>query len=498
MVALVQTAIMLPLMLVALPAGAIADMFDRRRVALTGLGFACLSATGLTILAVAGLVGPWTLLGFCFLIGVGVALFGPAWQSSVGEQVKPEHLPAAVALGSISYNVARSFGPAVGGLIVASLGAVAAFATNAICYLPLIAALFRWRRAPTSARLPPERFDRAIISGTRYVIHSPPIRILLVRTLVSGLGGASVSALTPLVARDLLHGSAGTYGLLLGAFGVGAVAGAMMIDRLRTQLSAEAGVRLCAVVAGAMILVVGLSRHVWLSCGALAIAGGAWMLLIALFNIGVQLSAPRWVTARALAWFSTAITGGMAFGAFLWGHVGQAYGIDAAMIASGTVVMLTPLLGLVLRMPQVAGPEVQGTERVEPKVRLALTPRSGPVILEIDYRVDPAQARDFYAAMQAVRRARLRSGGFDWSLARDIADPELWTEHYHCPTWRDYLRQRDRLTRSDELAQQRASAFHRSGEMQPVRRRLERPFGSVRWRADTPDPKDDRVGIYPP
>lgn len=498
MVASVQTAIMLPLMLVALPAGAIADMFDRRKVALTGLGFACLSGIGLTACAFAGLVTPWLLLSFCFLVGVGGALYGPAWQSSVGEQVPAEQLPAAVALSSISYNIARSFGPAVGGAIVVAAGARAAFGTNAASYLPLMLALLLWRRDQVPARLPPERLDRAIISGARYVIHSPPIRVILLRTLLSGIAASSVSALTPLVARDLLHGTAGTYGLLLGAFGLGAVSGAMFIDTLRERLAAEAGVRLCAILLGAMVVVVGLSHDIVLSCLALAIAGAAWMLLTSTFNVGVQLSAPRWVTARALAWYSTAITGGLAFGAWIWGQVAASQGIGTAMIASGIAIAATASAGLVLSMPHVASAETEfGDREQEPEVRMAVTPRSGPIVIEIDYRVPEGEARSFYGAMQAVRGSRLRSGGFDWSLSRDIADPELWTERYQCPTWRDYLRQRNRATHSDQQALLAANGFHVGEPAGRVRRRLERPFGSVRWQAESPDPQGETVSVYP-
>ncbi|WP_298692776.1 MFS transporter [uncultured Sphingomonas sp.] len=498
MVALVQTAIMLPLMLVAMPAGAIADMFDRRKVALVGLAFACVSAAALTTCALAGLLTPWLLLAFCFLIGTGVALYGPAWQSSIGEQVPSEQLPAAIALGSISYNIARSFGPAIGGVIVAALGSVAAFGVNALAYLPLMVAMALWRRTPTPSRLPPERIDRAIISGARYVIHSPPIRIILIRTLVSGIVGASISALTPLIAKDLLGGGASTYGLLLGTFGVGSVVGALFIARVRGRVDPEVGVRGCALLAGAMIAVVGASRNLWLTGAALLFAGAAWTLLVALFNVGVQLSAPRWVTARAVAWFSTAITGGIAFGAWLWGQVAAAHGVGTAMTVSGILIMLTPLLGVLLPMPKIAGAEVDIGERGHaPAVALALTNRSGPINIEVDYRVDPADARAFYDAMQGVRRARLRSGGFEWSLARDIEDPALWTERYHCPTWGDYLRQRTRATQSDDEAQARAEAFNSAAPGDRVRRRLERPFGSVRWRADTPDPQGDAVTPYP-
>ncbi|HEV7448309.1 MAG TPA: MFS transporter, partial [Steroidobacteraceae bacterium] len=214
LVALVQTALMLPLMLVSVPAGAIADMFDRRKIAIVGLSFATLCAAVLATLAFNGLTTPWILLAFCSLIGAGVALYSPAWGASIAEQVKPEHLPAAIALGSISYNLARSFGPAVGGVIVLAAGAPAAFLTNSLAYLPLLTAFLLWRRKRTAPRLPPERIDRAIVAGARYALHSSPVRATLVRAFSFGLAGAAGSALVPLVARDLLRGNASTYGLL--------------------------------------------------------------------------------------------------------------------------------------------------------------------------------------------------------------------------------------------------------------------------------------------
>jgi len=499
MVALVQTALMLPLMICALPAGALADMLDRRKVALTGLFAATLGAATLACFALLGLLDPLLLLGSCFFIGCGVAFYGPAWQASVSEQVRVEHLPAAVALGSISYNVARSFGPAIGGLIVATLGAGAAFSANALLYLPLFTALYFWRRIQEPSRLPKERIDRAILAGLRYSIHSPPIRIVVARTLITALCGASVSALTPLVAKQLLHGDAGTYGLLLCSFGIGAVIGAAFVSRLREKVAAETGVNGLACLSGAMIVVIGLSHSLFLTIAAMAVAGGAWMILIALFNIGVQLSAPRWVTARAISCWSMAITGGMAFGAWGWGQVATHWGIGLAMIASGIALLLTPLAGFVLPMPRVSKAEAEMTEaRRDPEVALAITLRSGPIVIEVDYRVEAPSARDFYAVMQEVRRGRLRSGAFNWSLARDIADPELWTERFLCPTWGDFLRQRSRATQSDLANEALASSFHMGGNDNRVRRRLERPFGSVRWQANTPDRGDAGIGIYAP
>jgi MFS family permease len=497
-VALVQTALMLPLMLVAVPAGALADMFDRRRIALVGLSFATLCAATLTVLAAFGLTTPRVLLCFCSLIGAGVALYGPAWQASVIEQVKPDHLPAAVALGSVSYNIARSFGPAVGGIIVLAAGATAAFAVNALLYLPLLVAFFMWRRQHTPPRFPPERIDRAIISGARYALHSPPIRIVIIRALAFGLVSAAAAALTPLVARDLLKGNASTYGLLLGASGVGAVIGALFASTVRERMKAEHAFRLFAITAGVMVSIVGLSRNIVLTGAAMLVAGAANMLIVALLNVGIQLSAPRWVTARAIAWFHSSLTGGIALGAVIWGHVATHWGVGNALIAAGIVVVLTPLIGLFLPMPRVSLHEIEMVElSSEPEVGLALTARSGPIVVEIDYRVDPGQARPFYDVMLKVQRSRLRNGAFDWSLARDIGDTALWTERFHCPTWGDYLRQRSRFTQSDRELHALADAFHIASPGNRVRRRLERPFGSVRWRADTPDPRD-AINIYSP
>ncbi len=496
MVALVQTALMLPLMLVALPAGAVADMFDRRKVAMTGLVVSILAASVLTALAFTGLAGPWTILSFCSLIGVGVALYSPAWQASVTEQVDAVHLPAAISLGSISYNLARSFGPAVGGLIVIAFGAHAAFAANALFYLPLLLAFFLWQRAHLPSRLPPERIDRAIVSGARYAFHAKPIRTVLVRSVLFGLAGATASALAPLIAKDLLGGDAATYGVLLGFSGAGAVVGAMLVGWFREKLGTENATRLLAVLGGGAIAVTGFSHSLWLTCAALFVAGGANILTIALFNIAVQLAAPRWVTARALSLFSSALTGGIAFGSAFWGFVASGGGLQTALYVSGAMLAASPLLGLLLPLPDAAQEAVNPVEiGNEPEVALALTLRSGPISIAIDYRVDPANAREFYNAMRAVQKARLRNGGFAWSLARDIADPAMWTERYSCPTWGDYLRVRDRYTEADRAAQEAADAFVVAGWQKAVRRRLERPFGSVRWQADSPDPQHNSTTI---
>jgi hypothetical protein len=405
----------------------------------------------------------------------------------VTEQVPADMLPSAVALNGISYNIARSFGPAIGGIVVATAGAVAAFAANAIRYLPLVLALFVWRREHAPSRLPRERLNRAIVSGVRYIANSPSIKIVLARTLVTGLIGGSISALMPLVVRDLLHGGAQTYGIMLGAFGMGAVIGALNIGEVRKRLSGEAAVRACALSMGGAIAAVALSHERVITAAALVIAGAVWMLAVALFNIGVQLSAPRWVAGRSLAIFQAAISGGIAIGSWGWGRLTDAAGVETALLVSAGLMLLSPLLGIWLKMPRVGARNEAAEVLADPEVQLSLTGRSGPLVVEIEYRVAQDNARAFHNVMQDVQLSRQRNGAYGWSIARDIADPELWTERYHCPTWFDYLRQRNRATQSERELHQRAMNFHLGPDPVRIRRMLERPFGSVRWKEETPD-----------
>lgn len=500
MVALVQSALMLPLMLVAVPAGAIADMFDRRKIALTGLGFASLAGAVLTTLSFIGFTTPWMLLGFIVLIGAGVALYSPSWQASIGEQVSSEHLPAAVALGTISYNVARSFGPALGGLIVLAVGAKAAFGINAVFYLPLWLAFFAWDRRHVPSRLPPERIDRAIVTGARYALHSPPVRVVLFRAFSFGLASASLSALAPLIAKDQLHGTAATYGLLLGATGVGAVLGALFISQLRERIGTENAVRLFAVATGLVLLALSVTHSLVVACVVLFVSGACNILTVSMLNVGVQLSAPRWVTARALSLYSSALTGGIAIGAWAWGEVAAGWGLATALAASGVAVIVTAGFGLIARLPtgENDGQDLVELPHIGGDVAMEITLRSGPVCVEVEYDVDPAHAREFYDAMRRVQKIRQRNGGFNWTISRDIAQPAVWLERYHCPTWGDYLRMRTRYTQSDFDLQAEADAFNRSGHGGRVRRWLERPYGSVRWRADSPDTHQDTMGYIGP
>lgn len=479
-VALVQTALMLPVMLISMPAGALADVYERRTVILVSLWIALIGATALAVLDWLGLSTPNLLLALCFVIGTGMALMWPAWQSSVSEQVPAETLPTAVALNGISFNIARSFGPAIGGVVVATAGAVAAFALNALLYLPLVMVVFMWKPEARPSRLPQEQLSRAIVSGARYIANSPSIKIVLTRAMVTAAIGGSISALMPLVVRDLLHGGAQTYGIMLGFFGIGAIIGGFCFGEVRKRLSGEAALRACTLSMAGAIAAVAMSHGPVMTAIAMILAGAVWVMAVTLFNVGVQLSTPRWVAGRSLAAYQAAFSGGIAIGSWGWGRLTDAAGVQIAMLISAALMLLSALLGLWLRMPRITVRDEDSEAVADPMVRLPLTERSGPLVVEIEYRIAQDNARAFHKLMQDVQLSRQRNGAYGWSIARDIADPELWTERYHCPTWLDYLRQRNRSTQSERALDRQANAFHIGPEAVRVRRMLERPFGSVR------------------
>lgn len=487
MVAMVQTASMLPVMLLAVAAGAIADMYDRRRVAIAALLLSFAGAVLLAVIAALGFVSPTAILLCCFIVGSGIALYSPAWQSSASEVVGPDAMPAAIALYSVSSNAARSIGPAIGGIVVASAGMVVAFTMNALLYLPILIALYMWKRKAEPPRLPPERLDRAMRAGLRYVRFSPPIRRAIVRTITLAIGTSAIYALTPVVARQTLAGGPGTYGLLLGAFGVGAVTFGFASARIRGAISFEWTIRICTLILGIAILAISVSPFVALTALAMLCAGGAWMVSISMLNVSVQLASPRWVSGRALAAFQAVTAGGLASGAWLWGHVAQDFGLSMAMQASAIAMVLGLVLGFFLPVPDETAIEAGPGPRSDPVVALELTGRSGPLVIEIEYEIAPENARKFYEAMRLVKRSRERNGAFDVSIARDIAIPSRWIERFHYPTWNDYLRARDRPTSEDRIVRDNALAFQINRTEPIVRRMLERPFGSVRWRDEAPD-----------
>lgn len=475
MVAFVQAATTLPIMLFSIPAGAIADSYERRRVLLVAQVFMMAVALGLAAVAMLGHVTPWLLLALTFLLGCGTALHTPAWQASVGDIVPRDQIAGAVTLNSMGLNLTRSVGPALGGFIVAVSGAAAAFAFNAISFVPMVFALLKMPAAQPKAVLPRENLSRAVWAGLRYVSMSPNLMIVILRGFAFGVSAVAILALLPLVARDLLDGSALIFGVLLGAFGIGAILGGLANGWLRARFSSEAVVRLAFVGMGLAACLVGFSRSVWLTSLVLLPAGASWVLALSLFNVVVQLSTPRWVVGRVLSIYQTAIFGGMTAGGWLWGALSQGFDVPTALYAAAAASGAGAVIGVWFRLPAISAQDLDPLNRFqEPATQLDMQPRSGPIFILIEYDIDQPDVPAFLAVMTDRRRIRIRDGARHWVLLRDVENPNLWKEAYHVPTWADYLRHNQRRTRMDADVTERLIALNRLGGKPHVRRMIER------------------------
>lgn len=490
MIALVQASVSLPIMLLSLWAGAVADNLDRRRVMLAAQCFMLLVSALLAAGSWAGLLTPWLLLTFTFLIGCGTAFNGPAWQASVGDMVPRAMLPSAVAYNSMGFNVARSVGPAIGGAIVAVAGAAAAFLVNALSYVGLIAVLARWKPDVPPARLPRERILVAMAAGIRYVRLSPPIRTVLIRAALFGFAASAVPALMPLVARDIIRGGPLTYGLLLGAFGVGAVAGALGSQSLRARFSTEGLVRLAAPALAIGAATTAATDWLALTLLALALCGAGWVVALSTFNVSVQMASPRWVVARALSLYQMAAFGGLAGGSWVFGMIASGHGVETALLAAAGVQLLSVAAGFIWRLPAISQLNMDPRDSWrEPETAVPVEPRSGPIVITIEHRIAEANVPAFLAAMNERRRIRRRDGARHWALLRDLGDPELWIERYHVPTWLDYVRHNYRRTHADDANSEALRALRVDGSEPVVHRRIERQTGSLPATRD-PDPRE--------
>jgi MFS family permease len=475
LVAFVQGATALPIMVLSVPAGAIADIWDRRALMLIAQGGMLIGAALLTVFAYQNALTPWSLLGFTFLLGCGSALYAPAWQSSVGEQVPAAQVPAAVALNSLGYNIARTLGPALGGAIVAVGGAAITFLCNALSYVGLIVVLARWRRPAAAAALPPESIGAAIGAGLRYARLSPSIRMVLVRSAMFSFLSSALWATLPLVARDLLAGGALTYGFLLGAFGGGAVLAALAITSLRRHYSTDSIVTAASGVFGVATVVIALSRFSGLSALVIVAAGAAWVLSFSTFNVTTQVSSPRWVVGRTLAFYQTAAFGGMAAGSWLWGEFAEYGSLRASLLTAGLLLIASVVAAR--RWPlHAAGAVDLGPLRELPDDhgQRGIDPEAGPIVISIEYRVAPEDATDFVRAAYALGRTRRRDGARRWSLMQDLDEPGLFVERYQAVTWLDHLRQWQRATLADQGVREAVLRLHQGPEPPRVRHLLGR------------------------
>lgn len=461
LVAMVQTASMLPILLLALPAGALADALDRRHLLIAVQCFISLVGLMLTLLTASGRMPPALLLTLTFALGAGQALTLPAWAAVIPELVPRSHLQSAAALGSINVNVARSVGPAVAGFLVAQTGVAVVFAVNAVSYLIFALALVRWRPGDARAVDVPERFTSALRAGGRYVRHSPVVRRLLLRATLFLVPGSALWALLPVVANRQLGMGAGGYGLLLGALGVGAIVGGLLLPWVRAKLTPGQFLLFSGLTYGGALLVVALVRTVPIVLAALVPAGAAWVTVLSSVNAEMQLFLPGWVRARGLAVYQVVFAGGQAVGSLAWGLLATRSGLVVAHVAAGIVMLLgavsvrlwpLPDLRKVGREPAVYWPELQLTEEPDRRV--------GPVLVTVAYMVPPDRQREFLEAMKLVKGSRQRTGAMRWGLFREGEAEHRFVEVYQLASWDEHLRQHGgRLTTEDQVAEEKATAL---------------------------------------
>ncbi|MFE6419831.1 MFS transporter [Streptomyces enissocaesilis] len=451
LVTLVQTASSLPVMLLALPSGALADRYDRRRVLLAAQIAMLAVSSGLAVLAFAGKLTPGILLGLTFLMGCGTALMGPAWQAVQPELVERDMLGEAAALGAVNMNLARALGPALGGAVVAAAGAGWVFAFNAVSYLGIAAVLLSWRRprpqAPTAGT---ESVLTALGIGRRYVCNAPGVRRILLRTVLFIPGGAALWSLLPLVASRSLELGSGGYGLLLGAVGVGAVGGAFVLPAVRRILGASGTLAAGAVVFAAVLAVLATVPVPWLTVVVLLPAGLAWIAVLSTLNAAFQARLPGWVRARGLAVYLLVFQGGQALAAPVWGALAAGAGLTVSLLAAAA--SLLACAASTRRWPlhaDAVDPTPSDHWPVPPLVFVP-GPTDGPVLVSVSYRVGSESRAAFTDHMTHVARSRRRTGAYAWGLYQDGNDPERFIENYLVASWSEHLAQHhDRLTATD-------------------------------------------------
>ena len=468
LIALMQTAASLPVVLLGLVAGATADIFDRRRLLLFWQAWMLTAVAFLSLLTFANIISPWVLLSLTFLLSIGTAMNSPAWQAIVPELVPRDELPEAVALNSAGFNLARALGPALGGITVAAFahadtGAAWTFLLNSLSFVGVIYVLYQWKRRPLfKSALPAERIYGSMRSGFRYIQYAPLLKAALARAFIFTIFVSAVwSLLAVVAARDLHQGALG-YGILNGSMGLGAVAGATSLPHVRRRLSADAIIAVSSGVFIATLLVLAYVHYALAVISMLLLAGFCWTSTMSTLNLAIQLSSPGWVQARALGIYQMVFSGGMALGSVVWGVIAEHIStpLSLAIAAAGLLVTFPLSQRLhVLRgelpdfTPTVIPTRIPQTV-VEPEMH------EGPVRILIEYCVSTGDYNAFVHAIHRLRDIRMRDGAMRWGVFQDINDPTRITETFIMESWIDYLRQRERFTSADRAVRDQVMGFH--------------------------------------
>ena len=462
LVSLVQAAGTLPMMLLALPGGVLADSFDRRWLLITVQGYLFVVALLLGVLTAAGLMPPALLLAFTFALGVGAAVQIPAWQAMMPELVPRTQLRAAARLDLVSVNLAYAVGPVLAGLAIAHLGGVPvafAFKAAAAVFFALVLFFARQPQAASAARR--ERFLPALRAGGRYIWHEPVVRRILLRTVMFVVPAMALWALLPLIASRRLGLGADGFGALFGAFGLGAIVGAMALGRVRDRLSNNGMLGAAGLLYAAATAVIVLAPGFPAALVTLMFAGLAWMAATSTLAAELQMFLPVWVRARGLAIYTVTFTGSMTAGSLLWGFVAEGLGLQIAFLIAAGVMFAGVIAGMVWRVPETGHLDPQPVV-YWPAARLALDPEAdaGPVMVTVEYTITPEKEAAFLEAMDNLRRSRRRTGASRWELYRDGDRPNRFVEMFSVPSWEEHQRQHEgRLTAVDKAIEETALAF---------------------------------------
>ncbi|BCH19139.1 MFS transporter [Mesorhizobium sp. L-2-11] len=481
MVALVPASSTLPAFILSVFVGAIADNFNRRRVMFAGRCIMVIASAMLTASVALGFVDPWMILGFSFLIACGGALNDPAWQASVGDIVDRRDVPAAVNLLSLGFNTVRTVGPALGGIVVASFGLLTAFAVTTLSYLVPLGTIWRCKWKVRSWPLPREPMRTAIYDGLRFTAMSSEIKAAIARGTLFGLASIAILALLPLVVRDQLGGGPLAYGALMAGFGTGAVIAGISNGMFRRILSQERLMTLACVACAACSLSLALTSSIAVAAIALALGGAGWVTAWSGVAVSVQLASPRWVVGRTISIYYALIDGGIAAGSWVWGTVAQNHSLTLALEGSAGALLLVVATGALFPLRERRESEPDPLEEFDaPVVAVNLNPRSGPIVIRVEYLIAERNLEAFLDLMRQRRHVHSRVGARNWTLQRNLQKPMQWTETFRTPTWTDYLRLNYRLTEDDKELDERVLLLH-GGDIPPqTTLSIERPTGSAR------------------
>ncbi len=467
MVALVQTASNLPFLLFGLAAGALADIFERRRIVLVTQMVMLTATVVLGSITLAGLISPATLLAVTFVIGTGFTFYMPAQQASINDLVSRVELPRAVALGAVAFNVSRAGGPALAGAIAAWLSTGSALLASTPCFLVMIIAVRRWKSPPATPGIPESLFS-GIQAGLRYTRHSPPLRALIVRSMSFGVCASALWALLPVIARDQLGLGAGGFGLLSAAFGIGAISTALSLPHQLKARSLNRVVSSGFILYAVSAVLIATADYTVLALAGAFCAGAAWVGVFASLSAATQSVAPAWVRARAVAMSMVAVMASIAIGSAIWGTMATGLGTRIALATSAGVLMVLLIVNRRFRVK--LGEEADVTPGVQlPDLSIAVLPRpdDGPVLIQLEYRIDREQRDEFLRAAYAVEPVRRRNGVSDWRIFRDLGEDGRFIERFVIMSWAEYVRLRTRMTVADRRLQDHLETFQRPGE--PVR-----------------------------